>query len=223
MRHSVSKNTVTKEHYGTPLGLRTLPRESFEIILQGTVLRNPNRIPSEENDRENGVVKGLWDQECERGNIAKQPPISYVPVTDEVQDALNINHKERLQKIKLPNSTEFNATIWYTGTPEEFANHVKQANHACDRMGLFEKYKKALADKNKASRLQSKAAGELATAQKEKLGDEIIKGFRMDMETHKKAAEEAEERRAQAAEGFFSLYANLLSIEARIAWDNIVE
>ena len=91
-------------------------------------------------------------------------------------------------------------------------------------MGLFEKYKKALLkDKNKASRLQSKAAGELATAQKEKLGDEIIKGFRMDMETHKKAAEEAEERCARAAEGFFSLYANLLSVEARIAWDNIVE
>ena len=43
------------------------------------------------------------------------------------------------------------------------------------------------------------------------------------METHKKAAEEAEERCVQAAEGFFSTYANLLSIEARIAWDNILE
>ena len=35
----------------------------------------------------NGVVKGLRDQECERGNIAKRPLIPYVPVTDEVQDA----------------------------------------------------------------------------------------------------------------------------------------
>ena len=105
----------------------------------------------------NGVVKGLRDQECERGNVAKRPLIPYVPVTDEVQDALNINHKERLQKIKLPNGTEFNATIWYTGTPEEFLNHVKQALHACERMGHFEEYKKALKDMGAAVRKQAKA------------------------------------------------------------------
>jgi hypothetical protein len=171
----------------------------------------------------NGVVKGLRDQECERGNIAKRPLIPYVPVTDEVQDALNINHKERLQKIKLPNGTEFNATIWHTGTPEEFANHVKQALHACERMGYFEEYKKALKEQGAAVRLQAKAIADLEAAKREKLPDDIVKGFRADIETHKKEAEEAEERRAQAAEGFFSTYANLLSVEARIAWENILE
>ena len=113
----------------------------------------------------NGVVKGLRDQECERGNVAKRPPIPYVPVIDEVQDALNINHKERLQKIKLPNGTEFSATFWYTGTPEEFANHAKQAVHVCDRMGFFEAYKKALKDRGTALRLQAKATADLAAAQ----------------------------------------------------------
>ena len=96
----------------------------------------------------NGVVKGLRDQEC-----------PYVPVIDEVQDALNINHKERLQKIKLPNGTEFNATIWYTGTPEEFLNHAKQALHACERMGYFEEYKKALKDMGTAVRKQNHKTG----------------------------------------------------------------
>jgi hypothetical protein len=81
-------------------------------------------------------------------------------------------------------------------------------------MGLFETYKQALMDKGKAVRLHAKATADLATAQQEKLGDEIIAGFCNDVETHKKAAEEAEERRVQAAEGFFSTYANLLSIEA---------
>jgi hypothetical protein len=170
--------------------------------------------------KRNRVVKGLCDQECECRNIAKGPPISYVPVTDKVQDALNINHKERLQKITLPNS---NATIWYTGMPEEFANHVKQAVHVCERMGLFETYKQALMDKGKVVRLLAKGTADLAAAQQEKLGDEIITGFRNDVETHKKAAEEAEDRRVQAAEGFFSTYANLLFIEARITWDNILE
>ncbi len=37
----------------------------------------------------NRVIKGLKDQECEKGNLAKRPPITYVPVVDEVQDQLN--------------------------------------------------------------------------------------------------------------------------------------
>ena len=90
-------------------------------------------------------------------------------------------------------------------------------------MGLFEVYKKALMEKGKAVQLRAKATADLAAAQQEKLGDEIIAGFRNDVETHKKAAEEAEDRRVQAAEGFFSTYANLLFIEARITWDNILE
>jgi hypothetical protein len=81
-------------------------------------------------------------------------------------------------------------------------------------MGLFETYQKALMDKGKVVRLCVKATADLAAAQQEQHGDEIIEGFHTDVETHKKAAEEAEERRAQAAEGFFSLYANLLSVEA---------
>ena len=87
----------------------------------------------------------------------------------------------------------------------------------------LEQYKKALKEQGTAVRHQAKAIADLAAAQREKLEDDIIKGLRADVETHKKEAEEAEERRAQAAEGFFSTYANLLSVEARIAWDNIVE
>ena len=79
----------------------------------------------------NGVLNGLKDQECERGNRTKRPPIPYVPVVDEVQEALNANNREaRTQKIKLPNKTEFQAGVWNTGTPEEFLMHVKQAIHA---------------------------------------------------------------------------------------------
>jgi hypothetical protein len=69
-------------------------------------------------------------------------------------------------------------------------------------------------DFGKVVRLCAKAAADLAAAQQEKLGDEIILGFHTDVETHKKAAEEAEKRCVQLAEGFFSTYANLLSIEA---------
>ena len=169
-----------------------------------------------------GVVKGLRDQEWECSNVAKQPVISFVPAIDEVQDALNINHKERTQKIKLPNNTEFNATIWHSGTPEEFLNHTKQAVHVCERLGHFETYKKALKDYVKTVRLQAKAVADLEAAKQEKLEEGILEGLRTDVATHKAASKEAGEERDRAAEGFFSTYANLLSVEARIAWDNIV-
>jgi hypothetical protein len=166
-----------------------------------------------------GVVKGLRDQECERG---KRPTISFVSAVDEVQDALNINHKERTQKIKLPNNTEFNATIWHSGTPEEFLNHTKQAVHVCERLGHFETYKKALKDYEKTVRLQAKAVADLEAAKQEKLEEGILEGLCTDVATHKAASKEAGEERDRAAEGFFSTYANLLSVEARITWDNIV-
>ena len=72
-------------------------------------------------------------------------------------------------------------------------------------------------------RLKAKAVTDLAAARREKLEDDIIAGLRTDVETHEKAEKDAEERRVQAAEGFFSTYANLLSVEARIAWENILE
>ena len=85
-----------------------------------------------------GVLRGLKDQECERGNRTNRPPIPYVSVVDEIQDAVNANSNEpRTQKMKLPNKTEFQAGVWNISTPEEFLMHVKQAIHACDRMGLF--------------------------------------------------------------------------------------
>ena len=86
------------------------PSKSFfkELFLGNTELGLTLKKMSERN----GVLKGLKDQECEKGNRSKRPPIPYVPVVDEVQDALNAGHKERTQKIKLPDKTEFQAGIW---------------------------------------------------------------------------------------------------------------
>ena len=87
--------------------------------------------------------KSLKDQECERGNRSKRPPIPYVPVVDEVQEKLAENNSEgRTFKISLSNDTEFRAGVWFYGTPEQFLCHVKQALAALDRMGLFNEIKK---------------------------------------------------------------------------------
>jgi len=92
-----------------------------------------------------GVNKNLKDQECERGNCSKRPPIPYVPVFDEVQEKLAENNSEgRTFKINLANDTEFRAGVWFYGTPEQFLCHVKQALAALERMGLFNEYKKLI-------------------------------------------------------------------------------
>ena len=47
------------------------------------------------------VPEGLKNQECEKGNRKKRPPIPYVPVVNEVQEAA-AKGKEYSYKIKLP-------------------------------------------------------------------------------------------------------------------------
>jgi hypothetical protein len=85
------------------------------------------------------VPDGLKNQECEKGNCKKQPPIPYVPMVDEVQDAVNKGN-EYSYKIKLPDKTEFSVLIWDTGTQEAFLIHVQQAKSECKRKGLFKDY-----------------------------------------------------------------------------------
>ncbi len=84
------------------------------------------------------IPKGLRDQEVKRGTVKKRPPVPYVPVVDEVQDAVNkAKGKEGTYTIKLPNKTSFTVNIWDTGTPEAFLIHEQTAVSACRRKGLF--------------------------------------------------------------------------------------
>ncbi len=72
------------------------------------------------------VPKGLKDQEVEKGSVKKCPPIPYVPVVDEVHDAVNkTTSKEGTFTIKLPDKTQFTVNIWDSSTPEAFLIHVQ--------------------------------------------------------------------------------------------------
>jgi hypothetical protein len=56
------------------------------------------------------VPEGLKNQECKKGNHKKRPPIPYVPVVDEVQEAVS-KGKDFSYKIKLPDKTQFSVPI----------------------------------------------------------------------------------------------------------------
>jgi hypothetical protein len=95
------------------------------------------------------VPKGLKNKEFEKGNRKKRPPIPYVPMVDEVQEAIS-KGKDFSYKIKLPDKTKFSVPIWDTGTQEHFLIHVQQAKSACKRKGLFQDYDDAIEAETKS-------------------------------------------------------------------------
>jgi hypothetical protein len=95
------------------------------------------------------VLEGLKNQECEKGNWKKHPSIPYIPMVDEVQEAIS-KGKDFSYKIKLSDKTKFSVPIWDTGTQEAFLIHVQQAKSACKRKGLFQDYDDAIEAETKS-------------------------------------------------------------------------
>lgn len=167
------------------------------------------------------VPKGLKDQEVEKGTVKKRPPIPYVPIVDEVQDAVNKSKgKEGTYTIKLPDKTQFTVNIWDTGTPEAFLIHVQTAVNACKRKGLFSDFDDATDDVADLSKKLVTYREVIATAkaEKKKPPADVEKSVQDCLAELAVAREE----QVTAAEGFFSQYANLLTEDARYHWDKIV-
>jgi hypothetical protein len=160
----------------------------------------------------------------QKGILVKHPPIPYVPVIDEIQDVIALNNSgSSTEKLKMPNGTTISAGVWISGTPEQFLNHVKNTLNYINCKGLFDEnmtaYKKALEAKKKANAALSSAA----SAKKEGISNDVIEGYKKQAKLFQTEAVKAAADRAKAAKGIFSLYSNLLSVEQRIYWNNIVE
>ena len=196
-----------------------------ELFLGNKTLAHKLKVMSDRG----GNSKALKDQECERGNRSKRPPIPYVPVVDEVQEKLAENNSEgRTFKINLSNDTEFRAGVWFYGTPEQFLCHVKQALAALDRMGLFSETKRLfLAHKAHLDEVET-AQQEITTfSESDERATAITKtaiaALRGTIAVQQARAKKALAESRETAEKLFSMYANLLSTEKRMAWDKIVE
>ena len=172
------------------------------------------------------VPKGLKDQEVERGNRTKRPPIPYISESDEAQDTVN-RAKDQSMKIKFTDKSELNVPIWDSGTGEAFLNHVNLAINACTRKGLFRDWEEA---DDKAADLTEQIATlteEISDALKPNtqrpLTKEALKEKKSLLKVKQEKLEEVLEEKKSLAEQFFSLYANLLSEDARYVWDKIVQ
>jgi hypothetical protein len=149
-------------------------------------------------------------------------------VVDEVQEAIS-KGKHFSYKIKLPDKTEFSVPIWDTANQEAFLIHVQQAKSACKRKGLFQDYNDTVEAETKsveqANSLRKAISNAIGPKSKKDSKDpnqtspEYLKASLKYTLLAKKVALEAQ---ATAAKGFFLLYANLLSKDARFRWDKIV-
>ena len=183
--------------------VQSLPKSFFKKLFLGDFQLG---YKFQKMTEQNWVLRGLKDQECKRGNRTNWPPIPYVPVVDEIQDAVYMNSNEpRTQKIKLTNKTKFQAGVWNTGTPKEFLMHVKQAIHACDRMGLFSVYETAHENHLKFKDLYEEAMDDLQTAVTAGVDITVLDDLKLVKKGHLANLKEYEKERVDAAEGFFSL------------------
>jgi hypothetical protein len=193
--------------------LESPSKSFFRSFFLGTKLGQAPQLMS----MSKAVPKGLKNQECKKGNRKKRPPIPYVPVVDEVQEAIT-KGKEYSYKIKFPDKTKFSVPIWDTGTQEAFLIHMQQAKSACKRKGLFQDYDNAIvveleAADNATNFRESitnmtgpKSKKDAAAPNQPSLDDELKASLKETLLVQK----EAQEAQATATESFFSLYANLL-------------
>jgi hypothetical protein len=113
---------------------------------------------------------------------------------------------------------------------EQFLLHVKQALHAVKRAGLLDKYYSAHAKQETAHKEWDKVMTSIVKYEKDNNEkrpfrdyEAILKELRKERDAFVKIQMEAEAERVITADGIFTQYANLLSVEQRGAWEKIVE
>ncbi len=106
---------------------------------------------------------------------------------------------------------------------------MQHAKSACKRKGLFQDYDDAIEAESKAveqaKNLRKAIANAIGPKSKKEADDpnqSSLEGSKASLKDALLKKKKAQEAKAMAAEGFFSLYANLLSEDAQFHWDKIV-
>jgi hypothetical protein len=173
--------------------------------------------------------------------LHERPPIPYVPEKDSVQETVS-SFKEAHLETLIKEGTELRVPIWHSGTRKAFLIHVGSAREAIEKKGYFKSFEEHSDDYSekqenvKELRKQLEALKEALAAQpQEEEPKDTTAGADDDSSAtlHAKtkaelkqaslAAKEAADLRDKAAVDMFLLYANLLSVDAKYAWNKIVQ
>ena len=118
-------------------------------------------------------TESLKDSECEKGQLAVRPPISYVPPTD----LHSSTESETIKKVKLPDGTTVSVKAFSSGNNEDYILHWAtifrlfeqkglksdvevRAKVAGDQMGVLKDIHKALGRSTAAGRKKTPSDAE---------------------------------------------------------------
>jgi len=173
--------------------------------------------------------------------LRERPLIPYVPEKDSVQETVS-SYKEAHLKTLIKEGTELRVPIWHSGMRKAFLIHVGSARKAIEKKGYFKSFEDHSEDYSEkqekvkelkkqlealkealAAQPQEKASKETAAEAEDDSSATLQAEARAELKQALKAAEKATTLHDKAAADMFQLYANLLSVDTRYAWNKIVQ
>jgi hypothetical protein len=189
--------------------------------------------------------EGLKDLECKRITLRECPPIPYVPKKDSVEEMVSSLKAESL-KTQISKRKEVQVSFWHSGTREAFLMHVGSALNAIKKRGPFKAHKEANEAYVEQRNLVKQAKAALAkidrttskgartskkSSNKHKEASVTANApephlqamYQLDLKKARDTAENANAKAESAAQDMFQFYTNLLSVDAKYAWNKIVQ
>jgi len=161
--------------------------------------------------------KGLKAFEVERGHT-REPPIPYIPVADELAEAVKKTSGASGYKLDLPSGIKVTHALWESGNAEAFLKHVMAAMSYVTKKGYIKEYDAAASEAALAVH-EAKVREDLYLAAVDPTaGPELAAcGIAEAKVLEKNLA------MTEVARKMFVLYKNLLSENSRHKWTTIVE
>jgi hypothetical protein len=163
-------------------------------------------------------TESLKDSECEKGQLAIRPPISYVPPTD-----LHGSTELETIKVQLPDGTTVSVKAFASGNNEEYILHWAAILRLFDQKGLKEDVEvRARAARDQMGVLKDihkVLGGSIATGRKKTMTDVE----KLELEGTEKLVSEAKAEFLKAVQKPFDLVCQLLIREARTQRDKIIK
>ncbi len=196
------------------------------------------------------VPDGIKDKKCKRSTLQEIAPVPYVPEKDPIQEMVPALKSDQSLMTSIGGDAELHLPIWYCGTCKAFLVHVSTAVDAIKKRGPSKAHKEACeacveqhnvvkqakvvpailnAAASKGKKTSKKSSEKASQKAKESMAladapdPELHAEDQADYEKDKSAAEAAKSNHKAAATKMFQFYANLLSADAKYAWNKVVK
>jgi hypothetical protein len=159
---------------------------------------------------------GLKDSEYKRGQLSSWPTVPYVPPAD----LITTKEEPQSLKIKLPDRSVFNMSIYSCENTEEYLAHIVAILRIIKQKGLdvqCRKLGKAVVKLINSFKDLLKAAGSKETV----LSNDDMEACKLEIKDTQKMLQETQKQHNKAVAKTYKLLRNLLSSDPQSQWDCI--